>query len=53
MELEGEGWDDTGPFRIEGALRHDGVSDERYFSLDAVYIPRSRPPATTDPTPHP
>ena len=38
VELEGEGWDDTGPFRIEGALRHDGVSDERYFSLDAVYI---------------
>ena len=25
VELEGEGWDDTGPFRVEGALRHDGA----------------------------
>lgn len=38
VELEGEGWDDTGPFRVTGGLRYDGVSGERYWLLDCTYI---------------
>ena len=37
VELEGEGWDDTGPFRLSGGLRFDGVSGERYWLVVHVH----------------
>jgi hypothetical protein len=35
---EGEGWDDTGAFRVSGGVEFDGVSGEQFWMLRCSYV---------------